>query len=138
MMPTSSSTNYDLQPLTCVIDPALALSPCGLSLVKQLGRVMDLWVGREFWHIIENSDYYLQQPELITPRDTSEKTFGQGRTTQEETISSLKEWQRFRIANDLVGLNLFWVGDSPGDSYLPKSRNPEIFWRWESMASLLT
>jgi len=99
---------------------------------------MDLWVGREFWHIIENSDYYLQQPELITPRDTSEKTFGQGRTTQEETISSLKEWQRFRIANDLVGLNLFWVGDSPGDSYLPKSRNPEIFWRWESMASLLT
>ena len=35
----------------CVLDPILALSEYGLPLVKQLGKVMDLWVVREFWHI---------------------------------------------------------------------------------------
>lgn len=137
MMLTSSSANYNLQPFTCVIDPTLALLPCGVSLVKQLGKVMELWVCREFWHIIENSDYYLQQPELITSKgDTPEKTLEQWRTV-EETLCSLKKWQKFRMANDLVGLNLFWLGDSPGNSYIPKNRNLEIFWRWEFMASLL-
>lgn len=136
-MMLTSRANYNFQPFTCVIAPTLALLPCGVSLVKQLGKVMELWVSREFWHIIENSDYYLQQPELITPKgDTFARTLEQWKTV-EETLWSLKEWQKFRIANDLVGLNLFWLGDSPGNSYLPKNRNVEIFWRWEFIASLL-
>jgi len=128
----------DRQHGTCVIDPALALSQYGVSLIKQLGGVMELWVVREFWHILNNSAFYLQQPELITPKVIgSERIPAQERTVLEKTFWALKEWEKFRMETDLAGLNLFWLGDSPRESLLPKRRSIEIFWRWESLASLL-
>ena len=43
----------DRQHWTCIIDPALALSRYGVPLVKQLGKVMELWVVRELREVVK-------------------------------------------------------------------------------------
>jgi hypothetical protein len=99
---------------------------------------MELWMVRELRHILENSAFYLQQPEVITPRGlTPEKTPEQQRHALEETLWSLKEWEKFRLQRDMAGLNLFWLGDTPEESLLPKHRNLDIFWHWEAIANTL-
>lgn len=131
----TSGTTRDRQPRTCIIDPILALSPYGLPLIKQLRSIMELWVVRELWHILDNTNLYLQQAELITPRKP--KISERERVAVEETIESLQEWGRFRLETDLAGLNLFWLGDSLRESFLPNSRNFQDFWHWESIAASL-
>lgn len=122
----------------CVIDPALALSPSGLLLYKNLGEAMELWVVRELWYILDNINLYLQRPELVIPRiNASEKTLFEKRNSLEETLWSLKEWEKVRGATDLSRLNLFWLGDNLRESLLPKDREPEIFSYWEFLARSL-
>ncbi|KAM3090262.1 hypothetical protein ACKFKG_30185 [Phormidesmis sp. 146-35] len=122
----------------CIIDPTLAFSQYGVTLIKHLGEVMDLWVVQELWNILDNPTLYLQQPELITPQGISlKRTPEQERIALEETLQSLREWERFRSETDLTKLNLFWLGDSPQESLLPTSRKLEIFWRWEAISHLL-
>ncbi|MDF5708726.1 MAG: hypothetical protein PUP90_13955 [Nostoc sp. S4] len=41
------------------------------------------------------------------------------------------------METDLAGLNLFWLGDSLRESFLPKNRNLEIFWQWEALTKSL-
>lgn len=123
---------------SCIIDPALALSYYGVPLVKRLATVIELWVVRELWHILNDCDFYLQQPELLIPK-TSIYTSNpeQERAALEEKLWSLKEWQKSRFGNDLAGLNIFWLGDSLHESLLPKNQNYNIFWQWESFAKSL-
>jgi hypothetical protein len=52
-------------------------------------------------------------------------------------VCSLEAWKRVRLETDLAGLNLFWLGDSLKESFMPKGKSLEIFWRWESLASSL-
>jgi hypothetical protein len=99
---------------------------------------MDVWVVRELWNILDNPTLYLQQPEIITPRGTlPERTPDQVRSALEETLQSLREWERFRAETDLTKLNLFWLGDRLQESLLPASKNLEIFWRWEAISRSL-
>jgi hypothetical protein len=124
--------------LACVIDPILALTQYGVSITQQLAQEMELWIAREFLHILDNPTFYLQHPGLVTPKGMGtiqypEKEYG----GLQETLRSLQEWQQFRRGRDLAGLNLFWLGDNLQESYLPKSRNLEIFGRWESIARSL-
>ncbi|MBV6625857.1 MAG: hypothetical protein KI793_23495 [Rivularia sp. (in: Bacteria)] len=122
----------------CVIDPALALSPSGLLLYKNLGKVMELWIVRELWYILDNINLYLQRPELVIPRiNTSSKTLFEKRASLEETLWSLKEWERIRGEVDLSRLNLFWLGDNLRESLIPQDREPNIFSYWESLARSL-
>ncbi len=122
----------------CVIDPALALSPSGLLLYRNLGEAMELWVVRELWYILDNINLYLQRPELVVPGiNASEKTLSEKRTSLEETLWSLKEWERVRGEVDLSRLNLFWLGDNLRESLIPKDREPGIFSYWEFLARSL-
>jgi hypothetical protein len=124
--------------LACVIDPNLALTQYGLSIARQLAQEMELWIAREFWHVLDNPAFYIQHPGLIAP-----KSIGAAQSPEQEcielqeTLRSLQEWEQFRQGTDLTGLNLYWLGDNLKESYLPKNRNIEIFWRWESIAQLL-
>ena len=123
---------------SCVLDPVLTLSPYGLSLVKGLEEVMELWVVRELWQILDNTQPFLQRPELVIPSwIDSESSPEERRTALEEIFRSLKEWERRRRETDLRGLNLFWLGDSLRESFLPTDRNVEVFWRWESLGRSL-
>jgi hypothetical protein len=124
--------------LTCVIDPTLALTQHGLLITQQLAQEMELWIAREFWHILDNPTFYLQHPGLITPKRRDAAQYPEKECIGlQETLRSLQEWQQFRQSTDLGGLNLFWIGDSLEESYLPKGRNFEIFWRWELIAQTL-
>jgi hypothetical protein len=122
---------------SCVIDPALALSYHGVPIVKQLAKVIELWVVRELWHILNDCDFYLQQPELLIPQTSIFSNPEQERAALEEKLWSLKQWQKSRLENDLAGLNIFWLGDSLHESLLPKNKNYNIFWQWESLAKSL-
>lgn len=138
VMRSASLFKSNQQRPRCVIDPALALSPSGLLLYKNLGEAMELWVVRELWYILDNINLYLQKPELVVPGiNASSKTLSEKRTSLEETLWSLKEWEKVRGATDLSRLNLFWLGDNLRESLLPKDREPEIFSYWEFLARSL-
>jgi hypothetical protein len=123
---------HDRYQMACVIDPALALSRHGVALVKCLGRVMELWVARELWHILNDTTFYTKQPQLIAPRrHVGERTAEQEYYVLKEIIFALKEWEKFRLETDLTGLNLFWIGDSLRESFLPQNRNSDLFENWE-------
>jgi hypothetical protein len=131
------SITLSQQHLTCVLDPSLALSNYGLSLAKQLGEVMELWVVRELWHILDNTRFYLQQPESVLTRAASETTADIAPAARQEIIQALHVWEYARMATDPISLNLFWIGDQPGESLLPARADPQLIWRWESLACSL-
>jgi hypothetical protein len=120
----------------CVIDPTLALSEYGLPLVKQLGEVLDLWVVREFWHILDNTYFYWQQPDLTNYEEKKVGTAVQLQLSR-QAFCTLKEWERLRLETDLGSLNLFWIGDGIGESFLPKHTDPSVVGRWEILARSL-
>lgn len=132
----------------CILDPSLALSPYGLPLINQLGKVMEIWLVRELWHIIDNIQFYLQEPEsLLLPVDVSAKTDvcyhydGQrsDRCTHEfqDMIQSLHAWETARIEIDPSRLNCYWIGDRPGESFLPERLDASVIPQWEALAQSL-
>jgi hypothetical protein len=123
---------------TCVLDPMLALSSYGIPLVKQLGTVMDLWVGREFWHVLENIQFYLQHPELLLlNRAMPDRTEYIAAFSAPEIIQSLREWEKFRQELDRDRLKLFWFGDRLNESSLPRDLPPNTIRDYEILARSL-
>lgn len=100
---------------------------------------MDLWVVREFWHILDNTHFYLQQPELMfgTVVGGDAAASHRQQVLSQQALRALREWEQIRIATDLSGLKLFWVGDALGASLLPESVDSGIVWRWETLARSL-
>ncbi|NEO47112.1 MAG: hypothetical protein F6K55_24510 [Moorea sp. SIO4A3] len=138
MLITPLFSQLDSKQWICVLDPALALSYYGVHIAQQLGEIMELWIARELWHILNNTKFYLQQPELLISKSTlNDKGSEQDRATIESVIWSLKEWKGLQTENDLLGLNLFWLGDSLKESLLPKGTTIKLLPRWEYLARLL-
>jgi hypothetical protein len=119
--------------LACVLDPALILSPYGLAL-SRLGEVVELWVGRELWHMLDNTHFYTQRPSLLT--DATMQPTDKDLASQ-EALQALLDWERWRLENDQAGLQLFWVGDAPSGSLLPAHRDTRLVWRYEMLACAL-
>ncbi|HHP7232250.1 MAG TPA: hypothetical protein ACFCUY_15490 [Xenococcaceae cyanobacterium] len=130
--------NSQSQSWRCVLDPSLALSYYGSLIVENLSGKAELWIARELWNIIRNTDFYLHRPELIIfEHQSSQKTFLNERNTLEEIFWSLKEWNRVRQSSDIARLGLFWLGDSLQESLLPSHSSTETFWHWETLAHSL-
>jgi hypothetical protein len=120
----------------CVLDPTLALSNYGLPLVKQLGGLMELWIVRELWHILDNPRFYLNQPELVSNRSDSNLAV-QPQRPSPQMIQSLKEWERLRTMTDRNSWNVHFLADVMGESCVPAGIDNDIIWRWESLAQSL-
>jgi hypothetical protein len=119
----------------CVLDPTLALSSYGLPLVKQLGELMELWIVRELWHILDNPNFYLHQPQAVL---SSETTFPlQHSPVSHQLVQTLKEWNRLRTTTDRNSWNIHFLADVIGESYVPTGIDTDIIWRWESLAQSL-
>jgi hypothetical protein len=119
--------------LACVLDPALLLSPYGLAM-SRLGDVLELWVVRELWHMLDNTHFYAQHPALLveaTAHTTDTDVAAQ------EALQALLDWERWRLDSDQASLKLFWVGDEPSGSLLPTHMDASIVWRYEMLASAL-
>lgn len=116
----------------CVLDPFLALSPDGLVLAKHLSRVVELWIFRELWQILDNTEYYLHHPEAqlySSVQDDSEYPI--------LNDQALQTWEQFRTGSDVNRLNMYWIGDSLGQSLLPDEIKPNIIHQYEALACAL-
>lgn len=91
---------------------------------------MDIWLARELWHILDNINFYLQQPELLISRKSN--------ATQEEIVQVLEQWKFVCDQTDLLGLRLFWIRDKLGESLLPSGTSPGIIQHYEFFARLLS
>jgi hypothetical protein len=99
---------------------------------------MDLWVGREFWHVLENIQFYLQHPELLLlNRAMPDRTEYIAAFSPTEIIQSLQEWEKFRQELDLERMKLFWVGDRLSESSLPPDSLPNTIQTYERLARAL-
>lgn len=128
---------------SCVLDPSLFLSSYGLLLVQSLGEKMEIWIARELWHILDSPGFYLRQPEPIAPQtclvppliETRTKTHQ--RQTQKNRLQVLQHWESYRARTPPTQLNLYWLGDNPGESYLPDGSDPNLIEHWEILARSL-
>jgi hypothetical protein len=96
-------------------------------LVDNLSRVVDLWIVREFWHILNNLEIFLQTPELLT----SEMLFST------DIQRSLHQWQTFHLQQALSRSKFYWLGDSLRESFLSPACSLELFSHWEALATAL-
>jgi len=119
----------------CVLDPTLALSIYGLPLVTRLGRVMEVWVGRELWHILDNTHFYLQRPDTLLSSGSEDAESVAVRS--QVVINALREWEHIRLESDPGRQNCYWIGDGPLESFLPEEQEPEIVWRYEAISASL-
>lgn len=138
---TASSSHIPIvrnqQRLSCILEPSLALSQYGLPLAKNLGNLAELWIVREFCQILDNINFYQQHPESLQLKIAVEQITTNQATNQQEVIQAVQDWESVRITTVPTQLNLFWIGDKPKESFLPKNVDPQIISHWESLARSL-
>lgn len=111
----------------CVLDPALALSRHGLVLARQVGEVAQLWLVREFWHILDSSEFFAEHPEALAADQRAAP----------KLKWALREWERVRMESDLAGLKLYWIGDGLSESVLPEGTDAHLLQGYEALACAL-
>jgi hypothetical protein len=121
----------------CVLDPSLILSPYGVLLVQSLGEVLELWIARELWHILDNPSFYLTQPEWVMPQTELGLSPELQTVAQQKRLQVLKRWELLRVQTPPGALNLFWIGDRSADSFLPNGTEPQFIQSWEILARSL-
>ncbi len=126
----------------CALDPSLFLSHYGLLLVQSLGEAVELWIARELWHILDSPEFYLNHPEPIAPQTSFVPLIGTQKETyqrqaQKNRVQVLQHWQSYRARTPPTQLNLCWLGDKPGESYLPDGTDPNLIEHWEILARSL-
>lgn len=128
---------FTKQRWACVLDPALALSVYGLPLVKQLSELMELWIVREFWHMLDNPQFYVEQPEVLLGKDIEVLSPAARQQVSQQMLRSLQEWERLRLRVDPTTRNINFLADVMGDSCVPAGVDSNLIWRWESLAQSL-
>lgn len=113
----------------CVVDPALLLlTPFGPTLVQRLGELVELWVVRTFWGVLDGSDLYREEPQRLAESGLP----GYPRQVKEDTVRlALEVWERIRRRSDLYGLRLRYLGDNFRQSALPEHKEPDLLARFE-------
>lgn len=125
------------QCLNGILDPSLALSPYGLPIAKHLGNVLELWIVRELWHILDNIQFYQQHPESLLVKTTVATTPVIQSINPQEIIQTLEDWKFLRVTTVPTKLNLFWIGDNKSESFLPSDADSQLIWYWELLAHSL-
>ena len=128
---------FTKQRWACVLDPALALSVYGLPLVKQLSERMELWIVREFWHMLDNPQFYVEQPEVLLGKDLEALSPAARQQVSQQMLRSLQEWERLRLRVDPTTRNINFLADVIGESCVPAGVDDDLIWRWESLAQSL-
>lgn len=121
----------------CVLDPSLFLSQYSLLLVQSLGETLELWIARELWHILDNPDFYGKQPKFAMPQTELEQSIERQIAAYQNRMQVLKNWETVRAKTPPTHLKLFWMGDRPGESFLPDRTDPQLIEHWEALARSL-
>jgi hypothetical protein len=111
--------------LACVLDPTLVLGHAqGPTLALRLTRVLEPWLTRSFWHVIDASDL-LCAPAL---RES---------IAQPPNEAALAAWIALRDGMDASAWLLRWIGDNPAESQVRDSSDPQVIERYELLAEAL-
>ncbi len=112
---------------SCVLDPALALAtPFGAALVRRLATLMDVWMVRSFWQVLDSSEYFQSNPRAL------------GIDQDPDVVrAQLQAWERIRARTDLAGLRFFWIGDNHSESRLPEVAEADWVPRYERLCQSL-
>ncbi len=121
----------------CVLDTDLALSRFGLLLALRVCDEFDLWLVRELWEVLDNTDFFLSQPELLAPLITGNTQANGVPLMDRQLREVLTQWEMARIETDLAGLGIYWIGDNKSESLLPKGVDQNLFFRFEQLAKSL-
>ena len=138
-MYTSVAVTLRPHRLVCVVDPALAFAPEGPFIVRQLARVIEVWVFRELWHILDNTLYFARTPGVLASSEASTASAASVASVDsaEGVLDALDDWERLRYDHDLAALKLFWVGDGLAESLLPDNEGAALVARFECLAEAL-
>ncbi len=137
-LPSSFSVAVYTKRRACVLDTYLALSPLGLLLAQRLSTEFDLWLVRELWQILDNTQFYLAQPErLLAVAPEGGAAWPAEPVDAEALRDTLSQWEAARTAHDLTGLRIYWIGDALDESLLPPDADPQVVSRFEMLASSL-
>lgn len=111
----------------CVLDPNLALSRHGATLVRRLATCAELWIGPEIHNVLDSASTYRREPELLIGPNAD-------RAITDDVPETLRDWMQLR---DEAGRWLYWVGDAVRESSLPEDLDDRFALRWEAAAQAL-
>jgi hypothetical protein len=114
----------------CVLDPNLALSPYGPGFARRLAQHAELWLGTEFFNILDSARIYEKEPELLAWP-------GIGPADAARVAEALRGWSRLRDEAGYGGSPFHWIGDVLRESCLPVGTSEDIVERWEEAARTL-
>lgn len=147
------SITFHKQPWICVLDPVFMLCSSGLESLQvtgRLGNLIELWVFRELFHILDDTPLYVDPAYPNTDYSVTSQCFhrpatplGHSVRAAGEEISngkpitipktsrchielpfietrSLNAWEQIRRNTDLGGYQFYWLGDSLSQSRLPE------------------
>ena len=104
---------------SCILDVSLALSRCGLLFAVRAARELNVWLVRTLWQILDNTDFYRLNPQVLAVGGV------------DDAPQIIGEWEQARLESDLLGLNVFWAGDARHESLLPKDVDKQLILRFE-------
>lgn len=110
--------------LACVLDPALLLDHAqGPALALRLTHVLEPWLTRSFWHVIDAS-------ELL-------RSATRCRTSATPDPTALAAWIALRDETDAGSWPLRWVGDNHAESQVRDGAAPDVVDRYEILLAAL-
>ncbi|KVN70894.1 hypothetical protein WM03_21050 [Burkholderia ubonensis] len=116
--------------LACVLDPALVLgSRVGLAFALRLSRVLEPWLTRSFWQVIDASELLLPGLAAGAPNDDIDAPW--------PLADVLQAWIALRDATDASAWPLRWIGDNLAESQLDGAAAPGIVMHYEALAEAL-
>ena len=92
---------------------------------------LDMWLGRELWHLLDNSCFYVDHPEQLFHPDIP------SRARLNEVVASLHTWEYLRTSRHLGERPVYWIGDALSSSLLPEGTPHHLVTHWESLAQAL-
>lgn len=108
------------QPWTCVLDPVLLLCSTrleGIAITKQLGNLIELWIVREFFHILKDKSLYLNP--VYDNSIYTDSAIHESRLPRIHP-QSLNAWEKIYRFTDMGGFQFHWLSEEVSQSRLPQ------------------
>lgn len=128
MRPDDMLVHVHSRKLPCVLDPVLVLSaPYGFALALRLTQVVEPWLTRAFWQLIDASDWVM--PQLARGREAD---------TLQPQGEVLQAWIAMRDQTDAGSWPFRWIGDRFAESQLKDHADDAgLIARYEDLAESL-
>ena len=117
--------------LACVLDPALVLCHAqGPILALRLTQVLEPWLTRSFWQVIDASELLLNRLDC----DVDCANSGEG---LQPDATALSAWIAMRDETDAGSWPMRWVDENLARSQVRDAAEPDVVDRYEQLAEAL-